>query len=372
MPSFDFISNQQFRESLESDYREMGICIEHGAWKSAQVTAGSMVEALLIDYIQAYPNAKRSMSKGSALQLDLAEAITIALNEGVISKTTSELCSVVRAYRNLIHPGRVVRTNEPPPGQGSATIAFQLVDVITNELSRELQKRVGLTAEQVLSKVERDPRSVRVLNHLLVRFDENQRRRLLLDVFPAAHARFQGGTEWDDPEAAARISEAHRIVFDGAEEATKRAFLSEFVRILKEEDGHRVETTSTAFFRGKDLAYVEVEQRALVLAHLLDISPKTHSAAATVRQLEGIERYLDAGQVNLWLDPLVRTLVARVPPPVITAVKDSIFNAAYIASEAFNIATMDRLTTWEKHFISNGQPDKAKQVADARDDDIPF
>jgi tyrosine-protein phosphatase YwqE len=51
MATFDFIAHKGFRASLENDYREMEHCLNGEAWKSVQVLAGSMVEALLIDFI---------------------------------------------------------------------------------------------------------------------------------------------------------------------------------------------------------------------------------------------------------------------------------------------------------------------------------
>ena len=120
MTNFDFITSKEFRESLESDYNEMRSCVEAQAWKSVQVLAGSIVESLLIDYLSSTPNANRS--KKDPLKLDLSEAITICREEKVLSERASDLCSVVRSYRNLIHPGRMVRLEEPAPNMGSATV----------------------------------------------------------------------------------------------------------------------------------------------------------------------------------------------------------------------------------------------------------
>jgi hypothetical protein len=50
---FDFVSGDDFRTPLESDYAELEACLTAGAWKSAHVLAGSIVEAVLIDYLVA-------------------------------------------------------------------------------------------------------------------------------------------------------------------------------------------------------------------------------------------------------------------------------------------------------------------------------
>jgi len=50
-PKFDFVTEPSFRASLESDYRELIRCLEGGAWKAVHVLAGSVVEAILGDYL---------------------------------------------------------------------------------------------------------------------------------------------------------------------------------------------------------------------------------------------------------------------------------------------------------------------------------
>lgn len=50
MASFDFITDEDFRISLEKDFKELNLCIQTGAYKAAVVIAGSIVEAVLIDY----------------------------------------------------------------------------------------------------------------------------------------------------------------------------------------------------------------------------------------------------------------------------------------------------------------------------------
>ena len=71
MARFDFITSVDFRRSLESDYGEMASCIEAGSWKAAHVLAGSIIEAVLIDYLIAETHVARK----DALKMDLSSAI---------------------------------------------------------------------------------------------------------------------------------------------------------------------------------------------------------------------------------------------------------------------------------------------------------
>ncbi len=51
MLSFDFISGEDFRISLENDYKELNDAMQVEAWKAVHVLAGSIIEAVLVDYL---------------------------------------------------------------------------------------------------------------------------------------------------------------------------------------------------------------------------------------------------------------------------------------------------------------------------------
>ena len=373
MTNFDFISDKRFRESLESDYKEMTICVEEGAWKAAQVSAGSIVEGLLVDYLQAHPQSGRPKSK-DPLTISLGDAITLCVSEGVLTQRTADLCSVIRSYRNLIHPGRLIRLNEPAPERGSATIALQLIDLITKDLARELQRRVGLTAEQVLAKIVRDEGSVNLLNHILEGFNERQRERLLRDVLPECY-RLQLPSDmlnFGDDDVGERVRLAYRLVFDGASNETKKTCLAEFVRIIKEEDGKTVVRFTRAFFKSADLDYVVESQCPLVLTHILSDMPQVHQTTRSLDVIDGLYKYLSADQIVKWLDSLVRTVVGKGNPPVISEASNQIWASLLFTNADFGKEVKKRLDTWIKHFDEAGQNQKSKVLADLRDDDIPF
>jgi hypothetical protein len=106
-PKFDFISDANFRTSLISDYRELTRCLDTSAWKAVHILAGSVVEAILTDHLMATDYQKRTGK--DPLKMDLAGIISACKEENVITDRTADLSSVVRSYRNLIHPGRMIR-----------------------------------------------------------------------------------------------------------------------------------------------------------------------------------------------------------------------------------------------------------------------
>jgi hypothetical protein len=364
--SFDFITHPQFRESLESDYREMENCLSQGAWKAAQVMAGSIVEAVLIDYLHSSSMPSRTLTK-DVLKIDLAEAIKVCAAEGVLSPRVAELCGVVRSFRNLIHPGRVVRTNEPNPNKSDAVIAFELVGLITRDVARTLQKMVGLTAEQVVAKINKDQGSVKMLQHLLVGFNENQRRRLLIDLLPKAYLAELINLDSEQMTASTEtLSRAYRIVFHDAAEATKQACVAEFARIVREEDGETVRMTTAGLFQAGDIRYAAPDQVPLLYEHVLQLSPFAHTEIATLAPMEGIQLVLKPKDVLRVIDPLVRTLTASSTRPWLQAAADNLlWSLVFLSSEpALCDAAADRLRYWialfkEKNMAAKAEPFEA-------------
>lgn len=380
MAAFDYITSKEFRESLEADYAELRRCAENKAWKSVQVLAGSIVEALLVDYLLATKHPSRPNK--DPLKLDLAEAITICRQEKVLSDRTADLCSVVRSYRNLIHPGRMVRMEEPAPSASSSTIALGLIELITEDLTKVLRAKVGLTAEQILSKVERDANALTILPHLLLEVNEHQRDRLLLEIIVPAYMSLLV-QQRDDPfdegvnDVKDRLRRAFRTIFDAVPEPIRQRVASEFVRVLREEDGQYVLDYGAAFFNAGDMAYLPESNRAMVKEHLLGTVSGMHNADS-INRIFGIEAFLTTDEVRKWLDPFVRTLVS---PTMKAGLKERVRNQVLVASTIFTTNEIDdaiseRLASWVKFFNENTAPEKAEAVAQLRkefdDQRIPF
>src|SRR5947209_3270960 len=121
---FGFVTDDDLRASLDADYAELTKAVSGGLWKSAHVLAGSIIEAVLIDYLLAVRH--KNLGDDELLKFDLGKAITACRDEGILTEETVNLCTVVRQYRNLIHPGRVKRLSVEVDEQ-RATVAFSLV-----------------------------------------------------------------------------------------------------------------------------------------------------------------------------------------------------------------------------------------------------
>jgi len=364
---FDFIEAAEFRESLESDYSDMRRCAKAGAWKSVHVLAGSIVEALLVDYLVA-TEGTRSGGK-DPLRLDLAEAISICKSEGLLNDRTADLSTVVRLYRNLIHPGRVLRLREEAATVSSGVIAIKLVDMITAQVEARRKQAFGLTVEQLLSKLERDGDSIAILKHLLADVNQSQRARFLLEVLPPRYLELKRQESADDifstlSMTVDRLEQAYRFVLGSVDAATKQRAAERFVRVLRDEDGDTIRLIREAFFRPEDLPMVAENQRELVKEHLL-ASHNSYSSTHAADAMADLARYLQKPDVRPWLDAYIRTLVSPNTSDFLrNGVRKALIQGiAFIPSELESIVD-GRIAGWLAHFEARNESESAEYIRD--------
>jgi hypothetical protein len=99
------------------------------------------------------------------------------------------------------------------------------------------------------------------------------------------------------------------VTLESSSEFIKRKVASEFVRILREEDGYQVSMYGEALFKPEDIKHVSPQHQDMIREHLLDRVGSIHSQG-TLALLEGIDRYLTPKDAVKWLDPFIRTLVS--------------------------------------------------------------
>lgn len=270
MPSFDFVTDDELRASLDEDAAEMAACLGAKAYKAAHVLAGSIVEAILVDHLT---TSGYALPKGKDLrELGLGELIAAARSEKVISERAADLASAVKSYRNLIHPGRLTRLQERVD-ENTAAIAGHVVGVIVDEVAALRQKKYGYTAQQLGTKVEDDSSSLSIFPDLVANSAAREVEKLLIQTIPGHFLEISSTTEFDDEDEVAstlsRLRRAHRMAFDAAPEEVKRRVCKEYVRILREAPDYEVRIHETNFFRAADLAYMDGPDAALAKKHLL-------------------------------------------------------------------------------------------------------
>lgn len=376
---FDFIAADDFRVSLDADYRELRACIDAGAWKAALVIAGSIVEALLVDYLIA--SAYQEKKGTDPLTMTLNDIVAACRSEGILSSRTADLCSVVRSYRNLIHPGRAVRLGDVAD-EANARIADSLVAVIVNEVAKARRAAFGLTAEQILSKLERDSASLAILPHLLQSAAEHEKEKLLLGVLPRAYietdARDDDDYEnWQANRALmSRYKEAYRLTFDLAHPSSRTKAVARFAQIVREEAGLIVQSHGSAFFRGSDIQYASAQDADLICEHVLG-RMKDGISVETLEMATSVESFLDLKHLVSWIDSLVRALVAKNTDERVRASLTSfIVQASARLAAPKRAKLLTRLKDWIRHFDGRNQPDFRDAVIALEiallPDDLPF
>jgi len=365
---FDFITDEDFRAGLESDFREMEVAAANEAWKAVHVLAGSIIEAVLVDYLVA-----AGQSKPDPLGMSLAELIAACRKAGVLSQKTADLSAAVKSYRNLIHPGRAKRLKESVDADGSS-VAQSLVAIIVREVAAGQQERYGFTAEQIVAKFESDPSALGISQHLLRDAKEREIERLLLKVLPGSY--FSTLEEqWPDAAVLQGHARLFRAAVDVASLSVKKKVMARYVTVLKEEPGAVVRVYEEEFFRAPDLEFVENADRDIVKAHLFsglqdDVSVGLLAAA------RGIGKWIHKDDVNRFVDPLVRAAVANSDESVRKGAEELLRAEADHTPEEVDPAIIDRLNAWEVTYARQNQPaeraQKVRAIRDTFEYNIPF
>jgi hypothetical protein len=303
MPTFDFISNRDFRQSLESDYAELEIALQYGATKAVLVLAGSIVEALLADYLVAA--GFKDASGKSVAELSLAQLIAGCSEKKVLSDTARDLCSVVKGYRNLIHPGRRLRLKETVDSY-KAKAAEALVEIICGEMGKARSEERGPTAEQIVTKIESDSTAITILGHLLNGMSDEERVRLVLDALPQRYRELlaEADFETDMNETTRSFGICYGLAVDRCSELIGKKAAAKLASVVKNEAESVVLSFEDAFFRGGDLENMSVADRQIVKDHFLG-RMKTPSEFI-IRSAGGIGPHLAKGDVFGFYGPLIR------------------------------------------------------------------
>ena len=234
MADFDFITNSELRQCLESDHRELDLALNARANKAVIVLAGSLVEAMLVDYLLAYgPNGKGAKDP---LRMDLWEVIDLCGKLGVLTQKDRDLCSAVRGYRNLIHPGVQTRQGEVV-SEHAATVAAGVVKIVAEDVAKAFSTRRGLTCEQLVTKIESDPKNaLQIMQHLVSSFRGRDLERLIVEVLPA---RYRLVCESEPPgEQPILLTRAYRgcfaLGFDRAPALVKKKVARNVLNVIRE------------------------------------------------------------------------------------------------------------------------------------------
>jgi len=372
MSSFDFITDEDLRISLERDFAEVNSCIQSKAWKAVHVLGGSIIEAVLLDFLQTTNYA--STGKKDLLKMELHDLVEACKSEKLLSAKTVQLSAAVQSYRNLIHPGRMIRLNESVD-QSGAEVVRALVDIVVTEVSAKKKDKYGYTAEQLVGKIERDASSLAISNHLLNKMAEGERCRLLMKVIPDRYFELANdplGFE-EERETQGRLSQCFRTAFDGASEDTRKKVTSKFAEIVRTEAEGVVFAYETAFFKAYDLRFLPQTDILLVKDHLVSRMRAKGMSLPLVSAIEGLGQFLAKGDVAEAADSLIKFAVFDKSGPLRKAVRSAIVNIWGDLPGNLPASLVTRLDDWIAHFEKRDSQEQAQIVKDIKSEcDIFF
>ena len=187
--------------------------------------------------------------------------------------------------------------------KNSAAVAKALVDMVISEVADARENKDGLTAEQVILKIEHDYSCAPILPHLLRDMSEDERERLLTDILPKRHLIHAE----DDPTSypIELLEKCFRMTFNLLSPEKKTLVARRFVSILRQQPEQEVSDYQLAFFRAGDLRYMDEGERAMVRSHLLSqLRVLTH---AKLDVMEGLGEFLTGFDFTRYINAVFRT-----------------------------------------------------------------
>jgi hypothetical protein len=129
--SFSFIKDDDLRQIIERDYKELVLVLfPGGAWKSTVIMAGSILEAILFDVLASDPATKtKALASGAAPKGPMEDwrleyLIKVASDVGALpAKRAMTFDQVLRDYRNFVHPKKEIKSGHPCR-EGEAQLAI--------------------------------------------------------------------------------------------------------------------------------------------------------------------------------------------------------------------------------------------------------
>lgn len=366
MEIFDFIIDDRFRKCLEADYEELTTAIYNECWKAAHVLAGSIVEAILVDYLIASDFTERTNK--DPLQMHLVDIIQVCRDEGIVTEKIAGLSHVVRGYRNLIHPGRLVRNAEVVDENG-ATVAITLVNMVAGEIATKSQAAFGYTAQQIVTKIEKDPSAISFLEHLLKKMRPHEYERLLIDVIPERLSELNASW-WSDEEVDTKVIEALKAAFRTAFQLThyelRTKVMTRYTTILKEESGEIIREYEDDLVRAPDFEYLDENDLPLVIEHLL-ARLKNEVSESSLIVVDGLAEFIqDKAKLHKFVDVLVRAMIRKPQEEVARKAQEVLERAYKTTSEHQDSIIAERLGEWEIACTNNKNDEAANMVREIK------
>jgi hypothetical protein len=258
---------------LERDYEEAKACLETKASKSILILSGSIIEALLTDYF--YENLPAGQTQATILNATLAVLLDFAETEGVITKSEKNLATVIKDYRNLIHPGREVRKKEQFDFE-TAELAFKILNLLIRKIERKYREKFSFTAQDIINSLNDDWNYSSIYSIVIPKLSTGEKNNLIdlfVDIENAKKSRFthfEGDFNYEDKfenrdEVKDFVTELKPLL----KEETVKSYLKELV--ISVTSGHSLQALSLYNLFHEDLHLLTEEEQDLVAIYMLSL-----------------------------------------------------------------------------------------------------
>lgn len=262
METFDFISDNRLRIILERDYTELNKCYESACYKSVLILSGSLIEAVIVEFL--LNQLPSGYTEKKILNLSLGDLIDLALSVKLIDDRIKSLSTVVKNYRNLIHPGREIRLKEQFDKE-TANVSISLVRLILKEIKSNYVEIYGYAAKDVIQKITNDTVSIGIFEELVKKLNYNERLKLFnslveIEMIEDVH-------QLDNPKQYVDILKA----FINKDDLTRQILILH----KKVETGERWEILRLLNLFKEDLNLLDKEKRDLIIKYAISVLVKT-------------------------------------------------------------------------------------------------
>ncbi len=207
----------------------------------------------------------------------------------------------------------------------------------------------------------KDSTALGILGHLLAELKPRELERLVAPMLPRRYfALLEDGD--GPPDGVQTLQRTFRAAFELAPEPVKRSAMSQFIALLRDGAKEQVERYEDAFVRAGDLRWLTPEDARLAKDHILGRHRSLRDAPLPC--LEGIGKFLQQGDAELFARPLLRTLLSSVGHSTKRKAVDVIVGECWIADEPVRQKVLELANEMKQMVGARGEAEKQEILAE--------
>lgn len=270
---FKFVNDETFQKILERDYEEVQKCLETKSSKSVLVLSGSIVEALLSDYFT--ENLPIGQKYVTILSTTLSALLDFAEEGGIITKSEKNLATVIKDYRNLIHPGREVRKSEQFDFE-TAQLAFHILNLLIKKIQRKYIEKFTYSSEDILNSLNKDWNYNSIFSTVITKLNNGEKNNLInafIDIEYNNKSKFHHFK--GEFEFAENHSEIHdiKLLVSQLKPILKKEAIKAFLKelVVSVTSGNSLRALSIYNLFHEDVHILEEEEQLMVATYMFSL-----------------------------------------------------------------------------------------------------